>query len=882
MFGYNNKKAIILKNSEKYEELHKYVSQYATVNLAAKNMLALCFQEGYGVEKNLEKAQALYSEAASGGNIAAKVNLGIFYEEVLRSYNSEELYRLYEDAAVKGNTEAQARLGCCYIQEASTYTCDAKGESIYPPEESPDMIKLIEKGIRLLKQAAKKHNTLACNKLADCYLRGKGVEQNPEEAARLLKISVKKNDISAYINLGNMYFYGCGVAHDGERAFSLYKFAAENDSPNAQLCLAICYFHGIGCCKDIKKAIYFWEKAEPERSFYYFGVSAYIAHYLVDCAVFGDRIGGNTQENRSKLIDLVKAAAENGSAKGLCALIYFYKHWSLNLDAENLFELQYILAQKDVSVAVQLGDHYKYSKEKEKAIKFYELAEKGGDAYSIRILGDYALDDKKYEKAIEYYTRAAAKQEPWAQMMLGDIYYNGKNVSKNDNLAYNYFLPSANSGNPISQMFLGFFFEKGIVVEKNSKTSLDWYNKAFSQADDESISDYEAFLTELRKEYEELQHQALVEERAAAIKESQAARELLDQIKSQHQQDIKPLSNDEIKEMLIGLSKKLDKGFGEVKDELGDVKDKLQEIQEQIGSLSTWIQTELRTSLQDSIAELNTKLLTAAIEDRDDIITDFIEKKVSEINSGISGSNVNSLVSHEEAYLKGIFGSIWETLCPETRISLRSARVLWRCCSDITDSTFDYSGICISLTAALESELKQVFFFGLQRYLLKTYGSPYDNRDNWPTILLHNNNLDNGKKTTLGSISYLLGAGYRQLLKDGDENKEIYPKLLKKKMTEYLHHIIKDTVSFNEPISLFTSTSSGFTKECDKIAHLYRNEAAHIGTINKEQVKDCYQRIVGNLEFAEQQGKITSLLIRLYSIIDIDKLANLPSLSENK
>ena len=326
----------------------------------------------------------------------------------------------------------------------------------------------------------------------------------------------------------------------------------------------------------------------------------------------------------------------------------------------------------------------------------------------------------------------------------------------------------------------------------------------------------------------------------------------------------------------------MEDGFKDIGEKVSVIEEEVKEINKQLKSICEWFKNDFEELLRKDIAEVNNRLLTSALEDRNDVITEFIEKKILEINECVSNPNANKLVMQEESYLKGIFGSIWNKMRSDTQTSLRSARVLWRCCSEITDETFDYSGVCISLTAALESELKSVFFFGLQRYLLKTYGAPSFNNYHCPSILLvsNGNKINDGRHITLGSISYLLGAGYKQTHPDKYGNKEVYDSLLKEKMIEYLRWVIKDSISTNDPISLFAGVNSRFTRDCDDIAQHYRNEAAHIGTINKSQVNDCYEKVVGNHDFAEQQGKVTSLLIRLYSVIDIDKLMKLPHLPE--
>src|SRR5699024_1892294 len=80
-------------------------------------------------------------------------------------------------------------------------------------------------------------------------------------------------------------------------------------------------------------------------------------------------------------------------------------------------------------------------------------------------------------------------------------------------------------------------------------------------------------------------------------------------------------------------------------------------------------------------------------------------------------------------------------LLATSRTSLVSAGVLWKSCASITKDNFDFSGVCISATSALESELKRVFYTGFQNFLEDRYGKPDANNwestfANWPEKLL--------------------------------------------------------------------------------------------------------------------------------------------------
>ena len=130
---------------------------------------------------------------------------------------------------------------------------------------------------------------------------------------------------------------------------------------------------------------------------------------------------------------------------------------------------------------------------------------------------------------------------------------------------------------------------------------------------------------------------------------------------------------------------------------------------------------------------------TANNEDDESLIAASVARTNYYINEHVR--NADSLISKEAERLQNVFGAVWDRLPSDTRTALISAGVLWTSCVGINDPVFDYSGICVATTSALENALKSVFYIGYQTYLLKTYG-PLDKMKtadiykHWPEELL--------------------------------------------------------------------------------------------------------------------------------------------------
>ena len=81
----------------------------------AKHYLGFMYQNGFGVEQDVEEAVKWYRAAARQGHAKAQYNLGVMYEKgqgVLQDY--EEAVKWYRKAARKGVDGAQTNLGLMY------------------------------------------------------------------------------------------------------------------------------------------------------------------------------------------------------------------------------------------------------------------------------------------------------------------------------------------------------------------------------------------------------------------------------------------------------------------------------------------------------------------------------------------------------------------------------------------------------------------------------------------------------------------------------------------------------------------------------------------------------------------------------------------------
>ncbi len=99
---------------------------------AAQLPLAAMYRDGHGVDKNYERALALFTSAANDGYPSAQFSLGVMYrlgEGVKRDY--VEALKWYRMAAKQGDAESQNSLGVMYESARGTKTDMAKAYMWY-------------------------------------------------------------------------------------------------------------------------------------------------------------------------------------------------------------------------------------------------------------------------------------------------------------------------------------------------------------------------------------------------------------------------------------------------------------------------------------------------------------------------------------------------------------------------------------------------------------------------------------------------------------------------------------------------------------------------------------------------------------------------------
>lgn len=256
-----------------------------------------------------------------------------------------------------------------------------------------------------------------------------------------------------------------------------------------------------------------------------------------------------------------------------------------------------------------------------------------------------------------------------------------------------------------------------------------------------------------------------------------------------------------------------------------------------------------------------------------------------------------------------LFGERWKYLLPSSQISLVSAGALLKRCADINTPDFDFSGICICATAALEAELKRVFFDGLLNYMVKNYGNP-ENVDldeiykYWPDVLLTATKLQYSRGTnsrvrkanhfTMGNLPFLFGETGRLSDIPAIQNNQLeQAEMMRTRMSEYLATIVVDYYKStpyevfylkNDREDRYVCQPGCFVWKCERIRENYRNKAAHVNVMSEEEASSCYQSIITKPDTYVYNAEIAGAILELFCKIDGTKLSNISSgrVADNK
>lgn len=917
MKGFSVEEAKRLREAQDYAAYFSYCSAFAD-DPEAQAHLAYCCYHGYGVDQDLAQAADWYAKAAEAGQAQATCALGLCYdngEGVAR--DRAEAMRLYELAAARGYELANYYLALCH-EEADEA---AQAAALYEPLVQEGYVAayarmglLLAEGRGVTQDLARAEELLAtCTDyaasfyddelaqiwrvLADCrqaYEHGRGVARDREKAYAVLCAQAAQGDAYFRVLQAVHLEYGVGVAQDMSQAVALYEEAAASDNTlarrTAQFCLGCCALHGRGMAQDVEKARTLLETSGEEMAKYFL-------------ALLDDRSAANCYTLAliyQHDFYYIKAAPE---------LAYRYAQEACDLDPQ----------PNHLSMLARLVfSGSGCPRDLERACALYEQA---GDERAEQPLAEYryygvvlAQDDAA---AVRAFAAGVQRGDRRAMLYLGLCHLHGRGLSVDAAQALALFERAA-AGNGyyaryaagiaalvvLSQPALAGDAEAArATLARLAETSSIWtqIDRFYAAAPTPELAALflELVETKLSERYLKrppltyyagrvLRVQRLVKAYAKsgadvrglqqeivrlekALAQFQAESESKDALLAEKDQSIAALSDD-----VAFYRDVLSRGVATVEEKVDAVHAATQDIQQAIGELSDLVSGAFMDELRGAKETLRAQLETTPPEAQDALVDAMCRQINDAINSAMAHAS-DAIVSQEEAHLERLFGESWQKLLPLSRASIVSASVLWQGCAGVTMPDFDYSGICISVTTALEAELRRVFFDGFGDYLAASYGAPETLAPEevfaiWPEKLLSMTQREyaRAKKPklkrqhvfTIGNLPFLLGERRERF--SGAEQQA----LVQQRVAEYLATIVKPEFA-DAPREVFTASHGGesFVDKCERIRNDYRNAAAHAQVVSRDQAIACYHAVIGRIGAYDHISGVTSALLALYSVL---------------
>ena len=368
-------------------------------NADAQCCLGCCYKNGYGTPKDYVKSKEWYDKSAKNGNSRALRHIGFLYHDGIGvEQDIKKAIEWYDKAINAGDISAMVTKGAIFYYGISGIPID------------------YEVAVKLYTKAAEKGDDDGMWRLARCYQKGKGVEENPQKAFEWFKQSADKNNSNGLCDLGVCYHYGYGVEKNYKRAVELYEKAALDNQKGSLWRLGHCYEYGQGVEKDLEKAFKWYRKSAEQGT-------AEGQWRLGQCY----RYARGVQRNIREALFWYKKAAEQGHEK-----------------AADVYSL---LKDSNYEIYIDGCKHLEYKEYKEAYDVFYSIS---SDAWGQNGLGIcYAKGyyvEQNIDRAAYWFQKAARHGLVIAQFNMGNCFYNGWGVTKDRYLASYWYQKASDNG----------------------------------------------------------------------------------------------------------------------------------------------------------------------------------------------------------------------------------------------------------------------------------------------------------------------------------------------------------------------------------------------------------------------------------------------------
>ncbi len=199
--------------------------------------------------------------------------------------------------------------------------------------------------------------------------------------------------------------------------------------------------------------------------------------------------------------------------------------------------------------------------------------------------------------------------------------------------------------------------------------------------------------------------------------------------------------------------------------------------------------------------------------------------------------DTNEYDDEEKKLIDTLGKSAWGKLETDSQKFLVTSKITYKHLSPLGNDV-DYSGVCLSVTKALEVEVKKRFYQGFIDYLDdKNYEYSEYHSTFFYDDIPQEGNLKSSTKWTLGGIPHILGSHPKCKKLDYEirENNRL-------KLIEYSKYALFDSDKHDD--KEIEKTLKDYGRKVNSITDKYRNKAAHTDRIKEPKAKQCLDYVI--------------------------------------
>ena len=246
-----------------------------------------------------------------------------------------------------------------------------------------------DRGVELLKKAAKLGDHHAMAMLAQLYGEGELVEQDKNRAFKLISRAVEIEEDPQYLwTKGFMMLYGEGTRQKVDAGVSLIQKASDDGCVEATTALGVLYLNGDLVGQDVDKAIALLEKSAEADS-------PEALHNLGFVYDLGEHVGRDVE----KAVGYYRRAVELGNPRSAINLAMLVEDGDVEMERDEFMDLMDLVFSNDMTES--FFHTYKYLSIKGEAEEAEEYLQMGIDAMDEMCLFEKAVRLAKTEDDFE-------------------------------------------------------------------------------------------------------------------------------------------------------------------------------------------------------------------------------------------------------------------------------------------------------------------------------------------------------------------------------------------------------------------------------------------------------------------------------------------------